>query len=227
MCCYRSRRPGTGDRRPKTDGRCPSYVFSLSFFRDDRGVAMLEGIIVFAMLAGVLLGCMLLGQWGTHRQYAQMGARLRTFDAGTDSVARFQRLSDQTSQTLSRDSVTWGTYFSSSPVPVNWLDVFFVLHNDRLSGSRRGTQRGRLPSQGRSMFDFSPASVGYHSDASAATNSWADTAENVQLTFLGIAYWAAYNEATPETLTTKPVIQASGLPILDTIYARVGVPLNP
>ena len=195
--------------------------------RDDRGVAMIEGILLVALLAGVLVGCMLLGQWGTHRQYAQMGARLRTFDAGTDSVARFQRLSDQTSQTLSRDSVTWGTHFSGLPVPVNWLDLFFVLHNDRLSGSRKGTQQGRLPSQGPSMFDFSPASLGYHSGASAATNSWADTAANVELTFLGIAYWVGYNETTPQGLGFKPEIPASGLPILDTIYARVGVPLNP
>jgi len=217
MCCCRK------TMRPQAASR--GHVHRLS--SDDRGVAMLEGIIVFAMLAGVLVGCMLLGQWGTHRQYAQMGARLRTFDAGTDSVARFNRLSDQTSQTLSRDSVSWDTYFGAL-AEADWINVMFVgLHNDRLSGSRKGTQQGRLPSQGNSMFAFSPASLGYHSGASAATNSWADTASNVELTFLGIANWVAYNESTPEGLTSKPEIQASGLAILDTIYARVGVPLNP
>ncbi len=225
MCCYPRKRQTPNARRRLRDFGVRTPAFALLL--DDRGVAMLEGIVLVALLASVLLGCMLLGQWGTHRQYAQMGARLRTFDAGTDSVARFQRLSDSTSQTLSRDSVTWGTYFSGSPVPVNWLDLFFVLHNDRLSGSRQGIQQGRQPSTGPSLFDFSPRSLGYHSGASAATNSWADTAENVRLTFLGIAYWVGYNDTTPEGLGTKPQIPASGLPILDTIYARVGVPLNP
>jgi len=234
MCCYHNRGPATGDRRPATGNRgpetgvrSPSSVSRLPSFRDDRGVAALEGILVFAFLAGVLLGCMLLGQWGTHRQYAQMGARLLTFDAGTDSVARFERLGDQTSQTLSRDSVSWDTYFEAL-AEADWINVMFVdLHNDRLSGSRKGTQQGRLPSQGTSMFAFSPASMGYSSGASAATNSWADDTSNVGLTFLGIAYWVGYNEATPEGLDSIPRIPASGLPILDTIYARVGVPLNP
>jgi Flp pilus assembly pilin Flp len=224
MCCYhRTMKPQAASRRPVH--RSSFIVHRLS--SDDRGVAAVEGILLVALLAGVLLACMLLGQWGTHRQYAQMGARLRTFDAGTDSVARFNRLSDQTSQTLSRDSVSWDTYFEAL-AEADWINIMFVgLHNDRLSGSRKGTQQGRLPSQGTSMFDFSPASVGYHSEASAATNSWADTTSNVELTFLGIAYWVGYNETTPEGLGSKPEIPASGLPILDTIYARVGVPLNP
>jgi hypothetical protein len=190
-------------------------------------VAAVEGILLVALLAGVLLACMLLGQWGTHRQYAQMGARLRTFDAGTDSVARFNRLSDQTSQTLSRDSVSWDTYFGAL-AEADWINIMFVgLHNDRLTGGRQGVQQGRLASPGPSLFDFSPASLGYHSGASAATNSWTDSADSVRLTFLGIAYWVGYNEMTPEGLGTRPEIPASGLPILDTIYARVGVPLNP
>ncbi len=219
MCCYH--RPM---KARSVKGRRGVRLSLRLGLRDDRGVAAVEGVLVVALLAGVLLGCMLLGQWGTHRQYAQMGARLLAFNAGNDSLAKFGRQADQATQTPSTG--TWDTLVTG--VPTNWLNMMFVnLDNDRLSGDRKGTQQGRLPSQGPSMFDFSPASLGYSSGASAATNSWADSAANVELTFLGIAYWVGYHESTPEGLTTKPEITASGLPILDTIYARVGVPLNP
>jgi hypothetical protein len=176
---------------------------------------------VFAMLAGVLLGVMLLGQWGTRLQYSQMGARLLAFDAGDDSLAKFGRLWDQSSVTVSRDSVTWDTYFGT--LPVDWINTLFVLHNDRSSGSVKGTQQGRLPSRGPNLFEFSPASLSYGSGASAASNPWSDTTSDVQLTFLSIAYWVAYNESMPEQLDFIPDIPVSGLPLLESIYARVGV----
>jgi hypothetical protein len=176
---------------------------------------------VFAMLAGVLLGVMLLGQWGTRLQYSQMGARLLTFDAGDVSLAKFGRLWDQASQTVTSDSVTWDAYFGA--LPVDWINTLFVLHNDRYSGRVKGTQQGRLPSQGPNLFEFSPASLSYGSGASAASNPWFDTTSNVELTFLGIAYWVAYNESTAEGLDFIPDIPESELPLLESIYARVGV----
>jgi len=225
MCCCHNRSSKTGDRGPETGARSPSSVLRLLSFRDDRGAAAVEGILVFAMLAGVLLGCMLLGQWGTRLQYAQMGARLLTFDAGDDSLAKFGRLGDQASQTFTSDSVAWDSYFGT--LPVDWINTLFVLHNDRYAGSVKGTQRGRLPSQGPNLFEFSPASLGYGSGASAASNAWFDTTSDVQLTFLRIAYWVAYNKSTPEGLNLIPEVPASGLDILDTVYARLGIPLNP
>jgi hypothetical protein len=221
MCCCHNRSSKTGDRGPETGARSPSSVLRLLSFRDDRGAAAVEGVLVFAMLAGVLLGVMLLGQWGTRLQYSQMGARLLTFDAGDDSLAKFGRLWDQASVTVSRDSVTWDTYFGS--LPVDWFNTLFILHNDRYSSSVKGTQQGRLPSRGPNLFEFSRASLGYGSGASAASNPWADTTSDVQLTFLRIAYWVGYNESTPEGLSFIPDIPESGLPLLESIYTRLGV----
>ena len=91
----------------------PSSIFRLPSLRDDRGVAMLEGILVFALLAGVLLGVMLLGQWGTRLQYSQMGARLLTFNAGDTSLAKFSRIGDSATQAFS--TTTWDTLADSVP----------------------------------------------------------------------------------------------------------------
>ena len=223
------------ERLPSSIFHPPSSVLRLPSFRDDRGVAMLEGILIFALIAGVLLGCILLGQWGTHLQYTQMGARLLTFNAGTasvannDSVAKFRRFGDQAEQRFSRDSVEWGTYSGFGILPVSWIDVFFVLPNDRYTGSVRGKQPGRLPGQGPSLFDFSPTSMGYHSRASAATNAWADTAANVEFKFMGLAYWVGYNEMTPEGLDHIPEVPRTNpdLPLLESIYTRVGVGHGP
>ena len=103
---------------------------------------MLEGLLVFALLAGVLLGCVLLGQWGVHLQYAQMGARLLAFDAGDVFLAKFGRTGDEAVQTFTRDSVSWSAY--SSTLPAAWLGLLLdSLPNDRYAGSVRGTRRGR------------------------------------------------------------------------------------
>ena len=222
MCCYHSRGSKAGGRGPGTGARSPSSVFRLPSFRDDRGVATLEGILLFAMLAGVLLGVMLLGQWGTHRQYAQMGARLLTFDAGDESLATFGRPGGDAATESTFSSGTWDTYAES--LPADWLNTMFVdLPNPSRSASVTGTQQGRLPSQGTSLFGFSPASLGYHSASSAASDPWADTTADVRSTFLGIAYWVGYNASTPEGLGSIPTIPHSGLPLLESIYTRVGV----
>jgi hypothetical protein len=218
MCCYHNRGSKTGDRGPETGARSPSPVFRLPSLRDDRGMATLEAVMVFALLAGVLLGCMLLGQWGTHLQYSQMGARLLAFNAGTDSVRRFGRQSDQATQAFSRGS--WDTY--AGTLPVDWLNMMFVLPNDQFSGRVSGTQRGRLPGQGPSLFDFSSASLGYHSGASAATNSWADSGSAVESAFLGIAYYVGRHRVTPEGLDSVPHIPPA-IAILETIYTRAGI----
>ena len=202
-----------------------SSIAARRCLRDDRGVAAIEGILVFAVLAGVLLGVMLLGQWATRLQYAQMGGRLLTFNAGDFSLARFGRPGDQAETTFSRDAVSWGSYTAFDTLPVGWLNTLFTqLYNDRLSGRVRGTQRGRLaPEQGASMFEFSPASLGYHAGASAASNAWADNPAKVETTFLGIVYWVGYEKQTPEALTSIPTPPPSGLPLLESIYTRVGV----
>jgi hypothetical protein len=181
-------------------------------------VAALEGILVFALLAGVLLGCMLLGQWGTHMQNAQMGARLLAFDAGDNSLARFGRTGDTATQTYSTGS--WDTL--AGTLPAGWLNTMFVLPSDLFSGRVKGTQNGRLASQSNSLFAFSRASVGYYSTSSAATNSWAASAATVLTTFYGISYYVGRYQVTPQGIGSKPTIPTA-IPVVETIYHRVGI----
>jgi hypothetical protein len=186
--------------------------------RDDRGVAALEGILVFLLLAGVLLGCILLGQWGTHLQYSQMGARLLAFNAGNASLAKFGRTGDSATQTFSSGS--WDAY--AGTLPAHWLNGMFVLPNDQFSGRVKGTQQGRLQTQGPSSFGFSPVSLGYHSSSSAASNPWGSSATAARSTFLGIVYYVGRYRTTPEGLDSVPRIPTAN-PITETIFGRVGV----
>jgi hypothetical protein len=169
---------------------------------DDRGAAAIEGIIVVAILAGIFLGALLLGMWGTHLQSAQMGARLLAFDAGDDSLARYGR--------------------AAPTLPAGWLNTMFVLPNDHFSGRVTGTQYGRSPTQGASLFDFGPAALGYHSGSSAGSNSWRDSEPGVQATFRGIMYYVGFNQETPEGLSSIPEIPPA-IPLVETIYGRAGI----
>jgi hypothetical protein len=192
--------------------------------RDDRGVAAMEGVLVFLVLAGVLFGVMLLGQWGTHLQYAQMGSRLLTFNAGDFSQAKFDRPGNQAETTFSRDSVVWGSYAAFDTLPVSWFNTLFVLHNDRRTGKVSGTQRGRLaPEHGSSLFEYSLASLGYYSGSSAPSNPWNGNPAQVETTFLGITYWVGYHAQTPEGLDYVPIPPHSNVALLETVYARVGI----
>lgn len=218
MRYYHSRNSETGDRGPETGNRSPSPVFRLPSLRDDRGQAYLEGIFLFALLAGVLLGCMLLGQWGTHLQNSQMGARLLTFDAGNNTLAQFGRAGDTATQTTS--TLTWNSLVDTS-VHASWLNTMFTLQNTSLAGRVKGTQRGRGPSSGTSLFNFVTASVSYFSTSASGTNSWAGTTSQAASTFDGIAYYVGYNQKTPQGLSSVPTIPAT-IPVLETIYKRVG-----
>ena len=221
-CCHRTakdRRPGTGDRETRNEERLPSSVFRLPSLLDDRGQAALEGILVFVLLAGVLLGVMLLGQWGTRLQYSQMGARLLAFNAGDLNLARFGRAGDTATRTLSTGS--WDTLANS--LPTVWLNTMFTsLTDDRSSGRVKGTQQGRLANQGPSVVNFSSASVGYFSTSSAGSNPWLGTAAAAQTTFLGIAYYVGRYRVNPQSIGSKPTIP-SAIPVVESIYARAGV----
>ncbi len=180
---------------------------------------MLEGILVFVMLAGVLLGCLLLGQWGTRLQNAQMGARLLAFNAGDENLARFGRAGDSATRTLTPGS--WDTLATS--LPTAWLNTMFTsLTDDRSSGRVKGTQRGRLADQGPSVVNFTRASVGYFSTSSAGSNSWLGTAVAAQNTFLGIAYYVGRYRVSPQSIGSKPTIPGA-IPVVESIYARAGV----
>ncbi len=217
MRYYHNRGSETVDRGPETGARSPSSVFRLRSFRDDRGVAALEGILVFALLAGVLLGCMLLGQWGIHLQNTQMGARLLTFNAGNTALAQFGRTGDSATQTFTTGG--WDAY--AGTLPASWLNTMFVLPNDRYSGRVKGTQRGRLSSPTPSMFTFSRASVGYYSSSSASSNSWVSSEAAARSTFYGIAYYVGRYRVTPQGIGSKPTIPAA-IPVLETVYSRIG-----
>ena len=206
MCCYHR---FTKVHRPS------SIVHRLS--SDDRGVAVLEGLLVFVLLAGVMLGVMLLGQWGTHLQNAQMGARLLTFNAGNATLAQFGRTGDSATQTFSTG--TWDTL--TTGLPTSWLNTMFVLPNDRYAGRVKGRQQGRLAGTTPSLFAFSRASVGYFSSSSAGTNPWGSTAATDRSTFMGIAYYVGRYRVTPQSIGSKQTIPAA-IPVLESIYARVG-----
>jgi len=212
MLCF----PSTATvRSPKRAVRTPGVR---RWFGDDRGVATLEGILVFVFLAGVLLTCLLLGQWGTRLQYAQMGARLLTFDAGDEALARFGRQGDQATQVEITE--TW----SAGDLPVDWLNTMFTLQNERTEGSVRGAQRGRRPSQGRSLFDLSPTSLGYHSGLRAASNPWNSATADVRTLFLHISYNVARFRVDTSGIDVMPIQALPTQPvILETIFGRVGV----
>jgi hypothetical protein len=191
----------------------------LHFLDDDRGVAALEGLLVFLLYIGVLLGCMLLGQWGTHLQNSQMGARLLTFNAGDANLARFGRAGDTATRTLTTG--TWDTLASS--LPTSWLNTMFTsLTDDRSAGRVKGTQRGRIANQNPSLVNFSTASVGYFSHSSAASNPWAGTAAAAKQTFMGIAYYVGRYRVNPAGIGSKPTIPTTTVAPLETIYARIG-----
>jgi hypothetical protein len=208
-CCH--------NRDSKTGVRSRFSVFRLPSFRDDRGVATLEGILVIALLAGVLLGCVLLGRWGTHVQDSQMGARLLTFNAGDVNLARFGRAGDSATQTFTTGG--WDAY--AGGLPASWLNTMFVLPNDRYSGRVKGTQRGREPGPGTSLFQYTSKSLGYHSSSSAASNTWASSTTSVRSTFLGIAYYVGRYRVSPQSIGAKPTIPAA-IPVLESIYSRIG-----
>jgi hypothetical protein len=204
------------ERRSADSGVWRSAYGVRRCLRDDRGVAMLEGILFFLLLAGVLLACIILGQWGTHLQNAQLGARLLAFNAGNDSVAKFGRAGDQATQTFTTGS--WDTL--AGILPANWLNMMFVLPNERFCGRVSGTQRGRLPGQTPSIFDFSSASMGYFSNSCAASNPWGDSEPVVQSEFLNIAYYVGRYRVDPKNLDSIPGIPPA-IPLLETIYGRV------
>lgn len=191
--------------------------------RDDRGVAATEGLLVFLELVTVLLAVMLLGQWGIRLQYAQMGARLLTFNAGGLTLAKFGREGNQAETTFSRDSVTWSSYDAFDTLPVNWFNTLFVLHNDYRSGRLKGTQRGRLARErGSSLIDFTLATLGYYSGSSVACNPWTGSEDDVRSKFLSISYHVGRFRVHPSGLDSVPRIPGS-IPLLETVYTRVGV----
>ena len=107
-------------------------------------------------------------------------------------------------------------------LPAGWLNTMFVLPNDRFAGRVKGTQRGRGPSQDKSLFAFSPTSVGYFSSSSASSNSWAATESVVRSTFYGISYHVGRYRVAPQSIGSKPTIPST-IPVLESIYKRVGV----
>jgi hypothetical protein len=181
-------------------------------------VATLEGILVFALLAGVLLGCMLLGQWGIHLQTSQMGARLLTFNAGSTTLAKFGRAGDSAKQTLTTGG--WDSY--AGTLPATWLNTMFVLPNDRFTGRVKGTQRGRQSSSAPSLFAFTSASVGFFSNSSAASNSWAVSESLARVTFNAIAFYVGRYRVTPQSIGSKPTIPGA-IPVVESIYKKAGV----
>jgi hypothetical protein len=186
---------------------------------DDRGIATVEGILVFALLVGVLLGCILLGQWGAQLQNSQMGARLLAFNAGDANLARFGRAGDTAIRTVT--TAAWDTL--AAGLPTNWLNIMFTsLTDERSAGRVKGRQQGRLASQGGSLFDFATASMGYFSTSAAGSNSWAGTAGAAESTFLGIAYYVGRYRVSPQSIGAKPSIPLT-IPVVESIFVRSGV----
>ena len=219
MCCCHRGRPGTGDRGPGTgSARHPSSVSGL--IRDQRGSVAIEGLVVIALLAGVFFACLLIGQWGASLQSGQMGARLLAFDAGDVEFARLGRESRQPVQEFITES--WDTLYD--PTNANWLGGMFALPHDFYRGRVSDTAHGRLPSQA-ALFSFVPATMGYLTrDWTASANTWAMPESTARLTFINLAYYVGYWRVEPEALdSTKAEPIPSSIPVLETIYVRLGI----
>ena len=214
---YELGKPKSG--KPKLGFIFHNSDFRLPRFGDDRGVAALEGILVFALLAGVFLACLLLAQWGSSLQSAQMGARLMAFDAGDAELARLGKPSNVPAQQFTSEN--WDTLVNS--VTANWLGNMFTLSNGDVSGSVTGTARGRAPGQG-SLFTYAPAALGYHANGwAAASDPWGMPESVVQSSFLRIAYHVGLTRANPGELDSTSAREIPhGDTVLETIYRLVG-----
>ena len=186
---------------------------------DDRGVAALEGLLVFSLFAGLFLACLLLAQWGSSLQSAQMGARLLAFDAGDVALARLGKSSNVPVQQFTSEN--WDARVST--VTAGWLGGMFVLPKGSFLGSVTGTSSGRQPGQG-SLFGFAHKVMGYHAQGwSAASDPWASPESVAKLTFTRIAYYVGLTRTSPSALdSTSARAIPPGNAVLETIYARAG-----
>ena len=188
--------------------------------RDDRGAAALEGLLVFAVVAGVFLSCLLFAQWGSGLQTAHMGARLLAFDAGDIALARVGKQLNQPVQQIASES--WDTLVNSGTA--DWLGGMFTLSNRGVSGGVTGAARGKIPGQA-SLFSYAPSVLGYQADNWAtAADQWAMSDSAVGSFFLHIAYYVGLFRSEPSSLdstSAEPI--PHGNAILDTIYRRTGV----
>ena len=214
---YELGKPKSG--KPKFGFIFRNSDFGLPRFGDDRGVAALEGLLVFALLAGVFLACLLIASWGTGAQSAQMGARLLAFDAGDVTLAKMEKPANQPVQQFANGN--WDTLVNQATA--SWLGHMFTLSNGDFSGSVTGTQRGRLPGQ-VSMFAYAPATIGYHAYGwAAASNSWGMPESIAQSTFLRIAYHVGLTRTNPGGLDSTCAHEIPhGDTVLETIYRLVG-----
>jgi len=229
-CCHRTRkrRKVKGQRtkqRGKGKVQSPNVRLGLRLglrlsLCDDRGVAALEGLIVFAILAGVFLAGLLLGQWGIGLQTAHMGARLLAFDAGDVELAKLGKPSNQPAQQFT--GANWDTL--AHGVNASWLSNMFTLSNGDFSGSVTGSSRGHVPGQGVSLFEYAPKTMGYGASGwAAASDPWRMPESVVGSTFIRIAYRVGLTRVSPSALdstSARPI--PHGDTVLETIYGLVG-----
>jgi len=173
----------------------------------------------------VLFAALFVGMWGTGMQSAQMGARLLAFDAGDIALAKLGRPANLPVQQFTTES--WDTLVDTHIAvgKVGWLSNMFALSNDLVSGTVTGTHRGRLPGDTRSLFDYTPATMGYHArDWTAALNSWGAPESAVKSTFLRVAFNVARYQVDTTNFTSMAVGPLpNSPPILQTIFDRAGV----
>jgi hypothetical protein len=205
--------------KPKSGFILHNSDFRFPWFGDDRGVAALEGVLVFALLAGMFLACLLVAQWGTSLQSAQMGARLLAFDAGDVDLAKLGKPANQPVQQFASEN--WGALVNG--VTANWLGNVFTLSDSDVSSSVTGTAHGRLSVQA-SLFAYARATMGYHALGwAAASDPWGMPESVVQSTFLRIAYHVGLTQTEPGGLdSTCARAIPHGDTVLETIYGLMG-----
>ena len=191
---------------------------------DDHGVAGIEAVLIFALLAGVFLACLMLGQWGAGLQASQMGARLLAFDAGDTALAKLGRPSRVPTQLfLSPD---WDTLVDTlvDTAKSRWLANTFGLSNDLFRGTVTGSAQGREPGQ-RSLFDYARTSMGYRArNWSASTNAWGIPESVATDMFLLMWGNVVMNEVDSGEIVTMTVDAIPPqIAILETIFTRVGI----
>ncbi|MEO0108291.1 MAG: hypothetical protein ABIK62_03865 [candidate division WOR-3 bacterium] len=193
---------------------------TLRLLFDDRGAAALEGIVAVALMGGLFLACLVIAQWGTNLQTAQLGARLLAFDAGDTILAKLGRQSNRPMQLAGSEE--WDTLVHTGTS--SWLNGMFALHSGYLSGSVTGTTGGRLPGQS-ALFAYTPASLTFNAHGwNAVYHPWTATDSATRLKFLRLAYHVGLfrtNPAALDSTAAQPIPHADT--VLETIYRRAGV----
>jgi hypothetical protein len=152
--------------------------------KDERGQAMLEGILAVMVLFGVLFACFFLLSYGIGSQKANMGSRVLAFGAGDANFAWPSKPAN--AQRGPGDSPTntdeWGNGFSGGG---DFVGTILSWLNDEQSGTVKDRVETRFLVD---LTRYAPGSSGFYSTYYVASDPWRISTTPVNAAFLGIAW---------------------------------------